>query len=152
MSRQLKFRVYIPDHEKFTHFQLGDFDYSDRYLHQHEYPVQQFIGACDKNGKEIYEGDIVKYTIKPNQLNFDIANKYFFADVVWHEYTLSFGCITKCKYTDLSEDTFCSFDDLIRHMESLEVVGNIFELPCKPDHNGECMVCDCWLSDCPLRK
>jgi hypothetical protein len=21
-------------------------------------------------------------------------------------------------------------------------------IPCNPDHNGECLVCDCWLSDC----
>lgn len=20
--------------------------------------------------------------------------------------------------------------------------------PCKPDHNGECLICDCWLSEC----
>jgi hypothetical protein len=20
--------------------------------------------------------------------------------------------------------------------------------PCKPDHNGECLVCDCWVSNC----
>ena len=20
--------------------------------------------------------------------------------------------------------------------------------PCKPDHNGECLVCDCWLDQC----
>lgn len=26
------------------------------------------------------------------------------------------------------------------------------QLPCEPDHNGECLVCDCWLSDCPLLK
>ena len=26
------------------------------------------------------------------------------------------------------------------------------KLPCNPDHNGECLVCDCWLSDCPLAK
>ncbi len=26
------------------------------------------------------------------------------------------------------------------------------KLPCKPDHNGECLVCDAWLSDCPLIK
>ncbi len=25
-------------------------------------------------------------------------------------------------------------------------------LPCKPDHNGECLVCDCWLADCPFMK
>jgi hypothetical protein len=31
-----------------------------------------------------------------------------------------------------------------------EVVGNIFGFPCRPDHNGECLICDCWLSDCPM--
>lgn len=26
------------------------------------------------------------------------------------------------------------------------------ELPCNPDHNGECLVCDCWLSECALLR
>jgi septal ring factor EnvC (AmiA/AmiB activator) len=26
------------------------------------------------------------------------------------------------------------------------------KLPCKPDHNGECLLCDCWISDCPLKE
>lgn len=25
-------------------------------------------------------------------------------------------------------------------------------LPCKPDHNGECLICDCWLSDCAWKR
>ena len=60
MNRKLKFRVYIPDHEKLCYFDLGKFDYSDRYLYQHSYPVQQYTGLKDKNDKEIYEGDIVR--------------------------------------------------------------------------------------------
>ena len=36
--------------------------------------------------------------------------------------------------------------------EKLEVIGNIFQLPCKPDHNGECIHCDCWLTDCQFLK
>jgi hypothetical protein len=25
------------------------------------------------------------------------------------------------------------------------------KFPCNPDHNGECLVCDCWVTDCPLK-
>jgi len=24
--------------------------------------------------------------------------------------------------------------------------------PCNPDHNGECLICDCWLSDCAYTR
>ena len=24
------------------------------------------------------------------------------------------------------------------------------KLPCNPDHNGECLICDCWLSECAM--
>jgi len=25
-------------------------------------------------------------------------------------------------------------------------------LPCNPDHNGECTVCDCWITDCAYAR
>ena len=24
--------------------------------------------------------------------------------------------------------------------------------PCNPDHNGECLICDCWLSECAYQR
>lgn len=30
-------------------------------------------------------------------------------------------------------------------MEAQSSKGNP---PCKPDHNGECLICDCWISEC----
>ena len=99
-------------------------------------PVQFFTGLYDKNKKPIYEGDRVRfgYTEKED----------FFGEVIWLEDRASFGV----RYENITE----TFEDLGFAQKYFEVVGNIFELPCNPDHNGECLVCDCWLSDCPFNK
>jgi len=132
MSRELKFRVYIREHDKYAYFSLGDFDYSDRYLHQSDIPVEQFTGMYDKNNKPIYEGDFIRGQFDHGPAGY----REEIAPVIW---TNEDGY--QWNYWDLS---------------TIEVIGNKYQWPCKKpgsfDHNGECLICDCWATDCPFFK
>jgi hypothetical protein len=132
MNRQLKFRIWDNEQKKFEYFELNNITAPDRLLTQDKFPVQQFTELYDKNKKPIYEGDRVRFGYT--------GNVDFFGEVIWLEDRASFGVRTG--------NAFETFEDLMDYMKYFEVVGNIFQLPCNPDHNGECLVCDCWLSDC----
>ncbi len=136
MNRELKFRVWDNEQKKFEYFELHNITVPDRLLTQDKFPVQQFTELYDKNKKPIYEGDRVRFGYTENH--------DFFGEVIWLEDRASFGV--------LSKNSFETFEDLMDYMHLFEVVGNIFQLPCNPDHNGECLVCDCWLSDCQFNK
>ena len=130
MSDRFKFRVYIKETSKYVYFSLGDFNYSDRYLHQSDIPVEQFTGLYDKNNKPIYDGDYIRGQFDHGPAGY----REEIAPVIW---TNEDGY--QWNYWDLS---------------TIEVVGNEFELPCsKPgsfDENGECWICDGWATDCPI--
>ena len=56
MSREIKFRDFEPELKKMRYFNLEQFD---REEHNSYGNIMQYTGFVDKNGKEIYDGDIV---------------------------------------------------------------------------------------------
>lgn len=128
MKREIKFRSWIDDEMYCNDDDIykrlddnGDFkpfmaDLSDRYLDDHGTIVEdltsmpnlmQFTGLKDKNGKEIYEGDIITYL--------DAIGKVYYNDD---------ACMFMIRFPlNRLSLSFDSLDDVIK------IVGNIHENP-----------------------
>jgi len=98
------------------------------YIVQEE-TVGQFTGLYDKNGKEIYEGDILKYT------RYNFRSEYLKEDkieeiyvVFWNESKYGFYCRTKFKNGG-GASGFFGFEDERAEKNEIEVVGNIYDNP-----------------------
>ena len=125
MSREIKFRAWLKEEKKMVIVETIDFsEKSIQYLEKNEIidayllrrmifddiELMQYTGIKDKNGTEIYEGDILK------------DKKGRLAIVKWHGSFSAFMCCFVSEENLYKKNKF-----LYLAYMNLEVIGNIYE-------------------------
>lgn len=129
MNREIKFRAWNPDDAKMEYplvFEICTdgalkplINCSDGNRAYKDYPLMQYTGLKDINGKEIYEGDIVKSGSRTMQLVFKQEACQFW--LIWKDYDgiNRFKPLTATYWDD--NNSFIN--------DSIQVIGNIYENP-----------------------
>ena len=92
--------------------------------------VGQYTGLTDKNGKKIFEGDILKGYVYPF-FNEEKDEFNYFAEVVWFENSPAFGYVTHknplSKVNGISNGNTDYLEDF--YSNCWEIIGNIHDNP-----------------------
>lgn len=81
--------------------------------YKREYEPLEYTGLKDKNGTEIYEGDIVNFR--------NGESKLYIA--------FNLGQWSMCRYLDEPDKNYRNLDHYVNHDGPIEVVGNIYKNP-----------------------
>jgi len=130
MKREIKFRFWSGE-SMMPHRELVDDKYTIAQLSSPLYIPMQFTGLVDKNGKEVYEGDIIKWKetrfhTEEQKENGVPMPKVYKSAVEWQdgEFIVS---------SDDNHDTplCCFFGDSLDNKFDFkaEIIGNIYENP-----------------------
>ena len=130
--REIKFRAWnklrnkmTPSFNIYEYAEDNDSDYGDFILpDEDEGFIMQYTGLRDKNGKRIFEGDIISTGIsKFNEHDEPYIGYIFYADGCFRICGDKFMCRDKY-YVELVEEGNI---DIVK--KSYEVIGNIYENP-----------------------
>lgn len=123
MKREIKFRVWSENTRKMIPISLWhNFNLFINYVKE---TIMQYTGLKDKNGKEIYEGDILLSTSDIVKWATDEKTGKVAKDkseVVWSDKIPAF-----CKKEEGRISGFAMYPDIIKKYS--EVIGNIYENP-----------------------
>lgn len=110
--REIKFRAWNTTTKEWESDFSIEFEDDEVYTDPLPLKLQQYAGLKDKNGKEIYEGDIMALETKGGK-NLKV--------IVWNDTDACFG------WTDGNDDSWP--DGFTGFYDEYEVIGNIYENP-----------------------
>ena len=122
--------VYSNEIQAAIYFQTGrGLVKSMEWVYVNPETVCQFTGFLDKNGKEIYEGDVLRSDEYPYSCIGDKERDNYYAVVYYCEEGACFGTVTvKNPNSSVAGISDGILDDVEREkMKSFEVIGNIHE-------------------------
>lgn len=129
--REIEFRIWDKELKEMHYLSLEDLC-EDNYWYDGEtdvwsvlydcnhknerFVINQYIGIKDKNGKKMFEGDIVKYHAETYTKMWDIIG-------VVEYYNASYGIV------DENDRHFLEFNSTSMYVRWYEVIGNIYDNP-----------------------
>lgn len=118
MNRIIKFRAWLIDAKKWYNVDITDSSSVGVLNVNYKYELCQFTGLLDKNGKEIYEGDVMHGGFEGHKSN---------RVVKWSDQNGAFFVLSNSATEKVDWDDCLTAERI--NIAEYEVIGNIYENP-----------------------